>query len=155
MVTSRSTLSFGRPSPPNNQDASSGAVFPPLLPSESECRDKTITQVYSDDIASILPPAKPDDFEMLYIQANAFRPVGDAAKPFDFKSCRTPKRDEVRYLNENHFKSHSWLVYSRAHRGLYCKVCAIFASSKNTFAITNNCEKPGNLEQSYCAPSIG
>ena len=75
----------------------------------------------------------------------AFRPVADAAKSFDFKSCCTPKGDKVRDLIKNHFKSYSWLVYSRAHRDLYCKFRAIFASDQNTLTTTNNREKPGKL----------
>ena len=36
-------------------------------------------------------------------------------------------------------------MYSRAHRDLYCKFCAIFASNQNTLTTTNNREKPGKL----------
>ena len=81
--------------------------------------------VASDDIAMILPPNTSNNFDKVHMLNNAFRPVGEAAKEFDFKKCCTAKGQRFRYLNENHFKTYSWLVFSKSQKGLYCKYCAI------------------------------
>lgn len=101
--------------------------------------------IASDDIASILPPASPSELDKLRILDNAFRPIGDEAKTFDFKKCCTAKGHQMRHLNENHFKTYPWLVYSRAHGGLYCKYCTLFAPALVGNGIGKNRQKPGRL----------
>ena len=77
--------------------------------------------IASDDIAKILPPNRSNNVDELHLLKNAFRPIGEAAMAFDFKNCCTAKGQRFRYLNENHFRTYSWLAYSESREGLYCK----------------------------------
>ena len=76
---------------------------------------------------------------------NAFRPVGEAALAFDFKKCCTAKEQRFRYLNGNHFRTYSYLVFSESRENLYCKYCAIFSTSLVNCGVGKNRQKPGKL----------
>ena len=113
---------------------------------ESSLSEKDISlDIASDDIAKILPPFKSSDVDKLYMLKNAFRPVGKAAMTFDFRKCCTAKGQRFRYLNENHFRSYSWLVYSKNCKGLFCKYCAIFSTSLVNSGVGKNRQKPRKL----------
>ena len=103
------------------------------------------SNIASDDIAKILPPNRSNNVDKLHLLKNAFRPVGEAAMAFDFKKCCTAKGQRFRYLNENHFRTYSWLVYSESRKGLYCKYCAIFSASLVNCGVGKNRQKPGKL----------
>ena len=64
---------------------------------------------------------------------------------FDFEKCSTAIGQRFRYLNENHFRTHSWLEYSESRKGLYCKYCAIFSTSFENYGLGKNRQKPGKL----------
>ena len=86
--------------------------------------------IASDDIAKILPPNRSNNVDKLHLLKNAFCPVEEATMAFDFEKCCTAKGQQFRYLNENHFRTYSWLVYSECRRkDLYCKYYAIFCQS--------------------------
>ena len=72
--------------------------------------------IASDDIAKILPPNRSSNVDKLQLLKNAFRPVGEVATAFDFKKCCASKGQRFRNLNENHFKTSSWLVYSESRK---------------------------------------
>ena len=99
----------------------------------------------SDDIAKILPPSGSNNIDKLHLPKNAFRPVGEAVMAIDFKKCCTAKEQQFRYLNENHFRTYLWLVYSQNRKGLYCKCCDIFSSSLVNSGVRKNRQKPGKL----------
>ena len=101
--------------------------------------------IASDDIAKILPSNTSNNVDKLYLRKNAFRPVGKAAMAFDFKKCCIAKGQRFRYLNENHFRTYSWLLYSESRKGLYCKYCAIFFTSLVNCRVWKNRQKPGKL----------
>ena len=64
---------------------------------------------------------------------------------FDFKNYCTAKGKQFHYLNENHFRTYSWLVCSVSHQGLYCKYCAIFFTSLVNCGVGKNRQKHGKL----------
>ena len=94
--------------------------------------------IASDDIAKILPPKRSNNVDKLRFLKNASLPVGKAAMALDFKKCCTAKRQRFRYLNENHYRTYSRLVYSESCKSLYCKYCAIFSTSLPKCGIGKN-----------------
>ena len=103
------------------------------------------SKIGCDDIALILPPNIATRSDQLHMLKNAFRPIGEAAATFDFRQCCTAKGTHFRYLNENHFKTYPWLVYSESKKGLFCKYCATFSSLLVNNGVGKNCRKPGKL----------
>ena len=86
-----------------------------------------IPNTVSDNIGKILPPNRSNNVDKLHLLKNAF--LGEGAMAFDFKKCCTVKGQRFRYLNKNHFRTYSWLVYSGSRKGLFCKYCSIFSTS--------------------------
>ena len=64
---------------------------------------------------------------------------------FDFKKCCPAKRQRFRHLNENHFRTYSWLVYSESRKGLSCKYSAIFSPFLVYCGVGKSRQKPGKL----------
>ena len=62
-----------------------------------------------------------------------------------FKTCCTAKEQRLRYLNKNHFRIYSWLVYSESRKDLYCKCCTTFSTSLVNCGVRKNRQKPGKL----------
>ena len=84
-----------------------------------------------------------NNVDKLHLLKNAFRSVGEAAMAFDFKKCCTAKGQRFRYLNDNHFRTYSWLVYSESRKFVYCK--CISSTCLVNCGVEKNRRKPGKL----------
>ena len=59
----------------------------------------------------------------------------------DFKKCCAAQGQRFHYLNENHFKTYSWLVYSESRKDLYCKNRAVLSMSLMKCGVGKNPRK--------------
>ena len=74
--------------------------------------------IASDDIAKILPPNRSNNVDKFHLLKNAFRLVRESAMAYNCKICGTARGQRFCYLNEHHFRTFSWLVYSERRKDL-------------------------------------
>ena len=116
--------------------------WPSIFDSAEECINLDRPNLALDDNAKTLPPNRSSNVDKLNLLKNTFRLVGKAAMAFNFKKCCTAKGQRFHYLNKNHFRTYSWLVYSENRIGLYCKYCAILSTFLLNCGVGKNCQKP-------------